>query len=209
MLSYQRSRRRGRLKAPNITQQAISLDCSALSSPHSHSQVFRVLDTMARICTSADIIRREEEGDLHSIPTATLHRASALSKSVWEEILVLPLSDIPLLQKPLTVYEFILVDIQQILNSNDPLEISNVTGNTIDRRLDDFMVEFQEALDLLEGTVSQRSSPNSTHFFQNAHDIIIAGGNFSTNPVIHDPVVREQSHKILQLVYIQFGVLFV
>jgi len=164
---------------------------------------------MARIwATSAEIIRRDDEGSPR-LPTATLDRASGLSTLLWKEVQLLPLAGIPLLQEPLTMYELILVDIQQILSSNNSLEVSD---GAIDRRLDDFMFQFQEALDLLESTISQRSTPSSAHFFQNAHDIIISGGNFSslstTTSVIHDPIVREQSHRILQLVYIQCGVLF-
>jgi len=94
------------------------------------------------------------------------------------------------------------------MNSSDPVEISD---DIIDRRLDDFLLQFQEALDLLKGSTGQPSSPNSPHFFQHSHHIIISGGNFSastSNPVAHDPVVREQSHKILQAIYIQWVVLF-
>jgi len=67
-------------------------------------------------------------------------------------------------------------------------------------------------LDLIEGAnaIDQQGSPNSTHFFQNSHHIIISGGTFTgSNLVVHDPVVRDQYQKILKVVYIQLGVLFV
>ena len=37
----------------------------------------------------------------------------------------------------------ILVDIQHILSSNDPVETSEDTTLAIDRRLDDFLLQFQ------------------------------------------------------------------
>ena len=73
----------------------------------------------------------------------------------------LPLSTIPslhIVHKPLLIYGpwvdtniyrrtycllSILVDIQHILSSNDPVEISNDTTLAIDRRLDDFLFQFQ------------------------------------------------------------------
>ncbi|KAF8806112.1 hypothetical protein BYT27DRAFT_7191412 [Phlegmacium glaucopus] len=199
----ERSRHRGRLKAPNTRT---SLDTFVSPSPHP-PEVVPVLNTMARIwAASAAIERIRRDNEENScLLTATLDRVSALSKSLWEEILPLPLSTIPSLQSSLTIYELILVGIQQILSSNDPLRMSD---DTIDRQLGDFMVQFQEALNPLKGTISQRNSPNSTHFLQNAHHFLISGGNFSSNPVIHDPVLREQSHQILRVLYIQCGVLF-
>ncbi|KAF8806117.1 hypothetical protein BYT27DRAFT_7191416 [Phlegmacium glaucopus] len=193
--------RRGRLKAPNIPTALDNLVSS--SSPHP-PEVAPVFNTMTRIWAASaviDSIRRDMEEN--SIPAATLDRVSPLSKLLWEEILLLLPSTIPSLQSSLTTYELILVDIQQILSSNDPLRVSD---DTIDRQLDDFMVQFQKALEPLK--ISQRVSPNSTHFFQNSHHILISGGNFSSNPVVQDPVLREQSHNILRVLYIQCGVLF-
>jgi len=171
------------------------LDNSVFSqvSPHPH-EVAGVLNTITVIlATSAEIIRRDEKGN-SCLSTTMLDRTSVLSESLWEEVLQLPLSTIPPLQRSLTIYERILVDIQHILNSSDPVGISD---DTIDRRLDDFLLQFQTALDLLKGSTGQRSSPNSTHFFPNSHHIIISGGNFSTsntsNPVVYDPLVREQT----------------
>ncbi|KAF8806098.1 hypothetical protein BYT27DRAFT_7242957 [Phlegmacium glaucopus] len=199
----ERSRHRGRLKAPNIP--------TSLENPVSFSprppEVAPVLNMITRIWAASaaiDSIRRDKEENA-CLPTATLDRVSALSASLWEEILLLPLSTIPSLQSSLTIYELILVDIQQILRSNDPLRMSD---DTIDCQLGNFIVQFQEALNPLKGTISQRNSPNSTHFFQNSHHIHISGGNFSSNPVVYDPALREQSHQILRVLYIQCGVLF-
>jgi hypothetical protein len=80
----------------------------------------------------------------------------------------------------------------------------------INCRLDDFGLQIQEALDLIKPTVDQQGSSNS-HFFPHSH-VIISGGmfNLNNNPVIHDPVVREQVHQILQqATYIKTAVLFV
>ncbi|KAF8806116.1 hypothetical protein BYT27DRAFT_7191415 [Phlegmacium glaucopus] len=199
----ERPRHRGRLKAPNIPT---SLD-NVVPSPPRPLEVAPVFNTMTRIWAASaviDIIRGDKEEN-SCLPTATLDRVSTLSTSLWEEILPLPLSIVPSIQSSLTMYELILVDIQQILSSNDPLGISD---DTIDCQLDDFMVQFQEALNPLKGTISQSNPPNSTHFFQNAHHLLISGGNFNNNPVVHDPVLREQSHQILRVLYIQCGVLF-
>jgi hypothetical protein len=183
---------------------------SSQVSPHPH-EVARVLNTITKIlAASADINQRNERGNSR-LPTAMLGGVSTLSESLWEEVRSLPLSTIPPLHEPLLVYEIILADIHHILNSNDPVEISD---DTINVRLGDFLLQFQAALDLLstsKGPTRQQSSPNSTHFFQNSHHIVISGGNFSastSNPTVHDPVLREQSRKILQVVYIQCVVLF-
>ncbi|KAF8806099.1 hypothetical protein BYT27DRAFT_7212383 [Phlegmacium glaucopus] len=68
---------------------------------------------------------------------------------------------------------------------------------TIDRQLDDFMLSSRKHWILLE-TPSANESHQIQHsnFFQNSHHIPISGGNFSAisnNPVVHDPVLREQS----------------
>jgi len=174
------------------------------SSPHPR-EVSRVFETMVEILAASDAIQRDEETKPR-LPIATLDRASVLSKWLWEQVLVIPPFSIPHFQRSLTRYKLILVDIQQILSSKDPLEISD---GKIDCRLDEFVLQFQEALDFIKGPISERSLPNSTHFFENSHHMVISGGNFSSNPVLHDPIVREQAHKILQVVYIQCGVLFV
>jgi len=182
-------------------------------SPHpSPHEVARVLNTITEISASAEIIRRYERGN-SCLSTATLERVSDLSDSLWEEVMSLPLPTIPTLHKPLIIYELILVDILRILSSSGPVEISD---DTIDRRLDDFLLQFQEALDLLKGPIDtgKHTSSNSTHFFQNSHHINIYGGYFSAstcNPVVHDPVVqevREQNQKFLQVIHIQWVVLF-
>jgi hypothetical protein len=178
---------------------------SSQVSPHPY-EVACAFNTINEIsAATADIIRRNERGN-SCLPTAMLERVSAVSESLWEEVKSLPVFAIPPLHKHLIVYGLILVDIQHILSSNDPVD------DTIDSRLDDFLLQFQEALDLLNHKgPTQRSSPNSTHFFQNSHHIIISGGNFSastSNPVVHDPVLRDQSRKILQVIYIQSVVLF-
>jgi len=181
-------------------------DSSQVSLHPSPREAARVVKTITEISdTSAEIIRRDKRGK-SCLPTATLDRVSALSDSLSEEVMSLPLSAIPPLHKPLIIYKLILVD---ILSSSGPAEVSD--DDTTDRRLDDFLLQFQEALDLLKGPTGQRTSLNSTHFFENSHNIIISGGNFSTstyNPVVHDPVVRDQSHKILQAIHIQWVVLF-
>jgi len=168
-------------------------------------EVVRVLNTITEIlAASAEIrvIRRDERGN-SCLPTATLDTVSAFSEFLWS----LPLSTILPLHNHLIIYKCILAEIQHILLcSSDPAEISD---DKIGCRLDDFRIQFQEALDLLKCPAGQRISPNSTQFFQNSHHIIISGGNFSAstnNPVVHDPVVREQSHKILQILYIQCAV---
>jgi hypothetical protein len=199
-------RHRERLKTLNAP---LSLNNFISSSPRPPEivPVCNTINTMTRICAASaviDIIRRDKEEN-SCLTSSTLDRVSALSKSLWKEISLLPLSTIPSLQNSLTIYERILVEIQQILNSSDPLRMLD---DTMDRQLDDFLFHFQEALDPLRGTSSQRNSPKSTHFFENSHHILISGGTFSSNPVIHDPVVREESHKILQVLYIQCGVLF-
>jgi len=175
-------------------------------SPHPH-EVACVLNTITEIlAASAEIIRRERGNSC--LPIATLDRVSAFSESLWEEVMSLRLSTIPPLNKPLIIYGLILVDIQHILSSSDPRGISD---DTIDHRLDDFLLQFQETLDFIKGPTGQGSSPQSTHFFQNSHHFIISGGNFTastSNPVVHDPVVREQSHQIFQLMKIQCVVLF-
>jgi len=150
-----------------------------------------------------------------------LGRVSALSESLREEVSSLrnPLFNIPLLHivhKLLLIYGLchILVVIQHILSSNVSVEISDDTTLAIDHWLDDFLIQFQKALDLLEVPAGQPSSPNSTHsdLFRDSHHFTISGGNFSattiSNPVVHDSVVREQIQKILQIVYIQCVVLF-
>jgi len=184
---------------------------NSVSCPSHPHEVTRVLNTISEIlAASAEIVRRDHERGNSRLPTATLDRVSALSESLWEDVILLPLSAIPSLYKPLIIYGLILADIQHILSSSDLVEISD-DSDTIDRRLDDFQLQFQEALDLLKGPADERSPPNSTHFFPNSHHIIISGGNFTastSNPVVHDPVVREQSHKILQVIYIQCVVLF-
>jgi len=181
---------------------------SSKASPHP-LEVARVFNTITEIFVASEIIRRNEGGNsCSSLPTAMLRRVSALSESLWEEVISLPPSTIPPLYKPLIIYRHILLDIERILSSNDTVEISD---DTINRRLDDFLFQFQGAVDLLKGPISQQNSPNSTHFFQNSHHIIISGGNFNastSNPVVHDPVLREQSRKTLQLAYIQCVVLF-
>jgi len=171
---------------------------SSLVSSHPH-EVARVLNTITEILAASAEIRRDERVN-SCLPIATLDTVSAFSESLWEEIESLPLSTISPLLKPLIIYKLILVDIQHILRSTDSVEISD---DTIDRRLDDFLLQFQEALDLLKWPTGQRNSPISTHFFQNSHHITISGGKFSSstvtsNPVVHDPVVREQSHKIFK-----------
>jgi len=146
-------------------------------------------------------------------PVGPLRRSNASwnwsrKSSSRRSIVSSEISTVPPLHKPLIIYGLILVDIQQILSSSDPVEISD---DTIDRRLDDFLLQFQEALDLLKAPTGQRSSPNSSHFFKDSHHFNIFGGNFiasTINPVVHDPVVREQYHKILQIIYIQCVVLF-
>ncbi|KAF8806115.1 hypothetical protein BYT27DRAFT_7257535 [Phlegmacium glaucopus] len=92
----------------------------------------------------------------------------SLSKALWEEILLLPLSTISSLQNSLTTYELILVDVQRILSSNDP----RMSDDAIDCQLGNFIVQFQKALDRLKGTtVSQRISPSSTRkFTRNIYD---------------------------------------
>jgi hypothetical protein len=198
----QRSRSRGRLKAPNIPVFVENSESS--SEPR---QLAGVLDTIDRIrATSKDIIQAGRGRDEGRLFASTLDIVSALSRSLWEEILLLLPPAWPTLQTSLRVYEIILFDIQQILNLDDPPKISD---DRIDRRLDDFMLQFQEALDRVEGTISQRSPPGSTHFFPYAHHFLVAGGNFTSNPVLHDPVVRAQSENILQeVIYIKRGVLF-
>jgi len=183
------------------------------ASPHpSLHEAVHVLKTIIEIsAASAEIIRRDKRGN-SCLPTATLDRVSALSDSLSEEVRLLPVSAIPPLHNPLKIYKLILVD---ILSPSGPVEVSD---NTIDRRLDDFLLQFQEALDLLtssRGSAGQQSSPNSTQLFQNPRDITIYGGIFNAGtynpPVVHDPVVREvreQNHKILQAIHIQWVVLF-
>jgi len=173
--------------------------------PSLHEAV-RVLNTIIEIsAASTEIIRRYERGN-SCIPTATLERVSALSDSLSEEVRSLPVSAIPPLRKPLTIYKLILVD---ILGSSSPVEVSD---DTFDRPLDDFLLQFQEALDLLKDPTCQHSSPNSTRVLENPRDVTIYGGTFNAstyNPVVHDPAVREQNHKILQEIYtIKWVVLF-
>jgi len=184
-------------------------------SPHPQAhKAARVLNTINEILAAsaeiAEIIRIDETPRGNScLPIATLDTVFSFSESLWEEIesLPRPLSTISTLHKPLMIYKLILIDIQHILSSSDPVEISD---DAIDRRLDDFLLQFQEALDLLKCPTSQQNSPNPIHFFQNSHDINIYGGNFSVNnPVVYDPVVREQSRKTLQVTYtILYTVLF-
>lgn len=196
-------RSRGRLKGPNIP--ALVENPESSSEPR---QLAGVLDTIDRIrATSEKIIQVGRGRDEERLPaSSTLDRASALSECLWEEIRLLPVLAVPTLQTSLRVYEIILFDIQQILNSHNSPEISD---DMIDRRLDNFMLQFQEALDRIEGTISQQSSPGSTHFFQNSHHILVAGGNFTNNPVLDDPVLRAQSKEILQgVIFIKHGVLF-
>jgi len=143
------------------------------------------------------------------MPTATLDRVFALSEYLWKEVVSLPLFSVPPLHRHLIIYELILLDIQHILSSSDPLKISD---DTMDRRLDGFLLQFQETLGLLKVSTGHQSSPNSTHFFQNSNHNNIYGGYFiasiTNNPLVHDPVVREQSRKILQVLYIYMMIFF-
>jgi hypothetical protein len=181
-------------------------------SPHpSVHEAARVLNIIIEIsAASAEIIRKYERGN-SCIPTATLDRVSALSDTLSEEVIMLPVSAIPPLHKPLTIYKHILIDILHILSSSGPVEVSDYT---IDRPLDEFLLQFQVALDILKDPTGQHSSTNSTRLFENPRDITIYGGIFNAstyNPVVHDPVVREvreQNHKILQAIHIQWVVLF-
>ncbi|KAF8806106.1 hypothetical protein BYT27DRAFT_7294756 [Phlegmacium glaucopus] len=157
----ERLRHRGRLKAPNIPVSILLDNFVESSSPHP-PEIAPVFNTMTRIWAASaiiDSIQRDKEENSH-LPTAMLDRVSPLSKLLWEEILLLlqvP-STIPSLQSSLTKYELILVEIEQILSSNDPLRMSD---DTIDRQLDDFMVQFQESLNPLKCTISQRNSLNA------------------------------------------------
>jgi len=193
---------------PEFSRGARPRDNSQVSPHPSPHEVARVFNTITEISAASEIIRRYERRN-SCLSTATLDRVSTLSDSLWKEVVSLPLPAIPPLREPLIIYELILVDILHILSSSGPVEISE---DTIDLRLDDFLLQFQEALDLLKDPSDQQSSLNSIHFFQNAHHTNISGGIFNAstyNPVVHDPVVREQSNKILQEMHtIKWVVLF-
>jgi len=193
-----------------ITSQVSPGPSSSSHDRHEFDLRFNTMKTMKEILAANDhIIRRNERGNSR-LPTALLCRVSALSESLCKEVVSLPPSTIPPLHKPLTIYGLILADIEHILSSNDSVDISD---DTIDRRLDEFLLQFQEALDLLkvEGPTrtDQQNSPNSAHFFQNSHHFIIYGGNFNvtststSNLAVHDPELREQSHKTLQVLHFQ------
>jgi len=189
---------------------------SSQISPHPHwhqwHEVVLVFNTITEILDASKIIRRDhDERGCSSLPIATLEKVFAFSESLWEKVKPLPLSSVPSLHKHLIKYGLILVDIQHILSSSDPLEIDSLA---IGFRLDDFLLQFQEALDLLKGPADQLSTQNSilAYFFPYSHHINIYGGIFSaggtSNSVVYDPVVREQSRKILQVLYVQCVVLF-
>ncbi|KAF8806097.1 hypothetical protein BYT27DRAFT_7257519 [Phlegmacium glaucopus] len=192
----ERSRHHGRLKAPNIPT---SLD-NFVSSPHPPevAPVLNTMTTLTRIWAATAVIDsvRRNKAESSCLPTAALDRVCALSKALWEEILLLPLPAIPSLQTSLTTYELILLDIQRILSSNDP----RMSDDMIDCQLGNFMVQFQKALDHLKGTtVSQRVSPSSTRkFTRNIYDA------FECSPLYRFlPELPSHSHLWRKLQYYQ------
>jgi hypothetical protein len=147
------------------------------------------------------IVRKNERGDT---TLSALDRVSEVSERVWTVVQSLPLSSISSLEACLTNYELILIDVRHNVTSRD---LSAIHEAAVNRRLDDFLQDFQAAIDRLRTKINEAHFPESANFFQNSHDFVISGGSFTINSVVHDGADR-RSRRLLQLQYLQLAVLF-
>jgi len=185
-------RRRGRLKPPNIPTSLDSIDYS-VSHRDELRRVLDMLDTIAD--TTKNIVREAEE---ESTASPTLARVSELSRRL-DDILSFPGFDIPSFTVCLETYEWILFDIRNIGANNG---IANY--DVLNRRLDLFIHEFEEKLDI---HATERNKPESASMFQNSRNFTISGGIFNAIQVVPD-AAADQSQKILRVLYIQCAFLF-
>jgi len=192
--------RRRRLK-PNIPTSLDDIDGFA-----SHlGQLSCVLDMLKTIMATTKDIVQEAEGESAALPTLT--RVLKLSTRLQKDVLPFAESEsiIPSFKGYLEAYDLILFDIRDSLNANHDIVDYDAINHCLDKFLQDF-----EGKPVLHARNEQLPS-GSASILQNSHNVTISGGTFNATSiqVVSDAAVPDQSRKILWILYIQCGVLFV
>jgi hypothetical protein len=169
------------------------------------AQLILVGQKMAEILgVSHDIARaaKQSDGNFES-----LRRAYEISESLWAEIQCLPVATIPSIYIFVEKYASTLSEISDSINNNNmAIDIAEDFVQLLDDFLNDIKSSSLKGRTLPGNSPLIHESTGSSHFFQNAQNVAILGGNFTHNAV--DIYARKQSDKIVRLLYLNFVILF-